>query len=166
MSRPPSLPLAFRFMTLSPGDAAPDFTLKNQYGQDVSLADYRGKKNVVLMFYPFAFTGICTEELCQIRDERADFVNDDTEMISISCDSTPTLKVFSEQEDFTHNLVSDFWPHGAVAKQYGVFLEELGFATRGTFVIDKDGIVRWSVVNGPGEARNPDDYRAALAALA
>lgn len=158
--------LAFPSMTLSPGDKAPEFTVKNQYGQEVSLADYRGKKNVVLMFYPFAFTGICTDELCQIRDRREDFMNDDTEIISISCDSAPTLKVFSEQENFTHNLASDFWPHGEVAKAYGVFLDELGFATRGTFVIDKEGIVRWSVVNGPGEARNPDDYRAALADLA
>lgn len=165
MSRPPALPLAFRFMTLSPGDVAPEFTLKNQFGQEVSLTDYRGKKNVVLMFYPFAFTGLCTDELCAIRDQHEDFVNDDTEVISVSCDSTPTLKVFSEQENFTHQLASDFWPHGAVAKQYGVFLDELGFATRGTFVIDRDGIVRWSVVNGPGEARSADDYRAALAEL-
>ncbi len=166
MSEAHHLALASRPMTLSPGDVAPEFTLKNQFGQEVSLADYRGKKNVVLMFYPFAFTGVCTDELCVIRDQREDFMNDDTEVISVSCDSTPTLKVFAEQENFTHNLASDFWPHGEVAKQYGIFLDELGFATRGTFVIDKDGIVRWSVVNGPGEARNADDYRAALAELA
>jgi peroxiredoxin len=152
-------------MTVKPGDNAPDFSLKNQYGQEVSLSDYRGKKNVVLMFYPFAFTGICTGELCAIRDQRADFVNDETEVLSVSCDSSPTLKVFSEQENLTHHLLSDFWPHGATAQAYGVFLPELGFATRGTFVIDKNGIVRWSVINGPGEARNPDDYLAALAEL-
>jgi len=152
-------------MSISVGDLAPDFTLSNQYGESVTLSDYRGKKNVVVMFYPFAFTGICTGELCTIRDRRPDFINDTTEVLSISCDSAPSLKVFSEQENLTHNLLSDFYPHGAVAQQYGAFLEDKGFATRAAFVIDKDGVVRWSVINGPGEARNADDYLAALAEL-
>lgn len=152
-------------MSISVGDLAPDFTLANQYGEQVTLSDYRGKKNVVVMFYPFAFTGICTGELCTIRDRRPDFINDTTEVLSISCDSTPTLKVFAEQENFTHNLLSDFYPHGAVAKSYGAFLDDKGFATRAAFVIDKDGVVRWSVINGPGEARNADDYLAALSEL-
>jgi peroxiredoxin len=152
-------------MSISVGDLAPDFTLSNQYGESVTLSDYRGKKNVVVMFYPFAFTGICTGELCTIRDRRPDFVNDTTEVLSISCDSAPSLKVFSEQENLTHNLLSDFYPHGAVAQQYGAFLEDKGFATRAAFVIDKDGVVRWSVINGPGEARNADDYLAALAEI-
>jgi peroxiredoxin len=153
-------------MTISIGDAAPDFTLKNQHGEMVSLSDYRGKKNVVVMFYPFAFTGTCTGELCAIRDQHTDFINDDTEVLSVSCDSAFTLKQFADTENLTHNLLSDFWPHGKTAKEYGVFLDELGFASRGTFIIDKDGVVRWMVVNGPGEARDTDDYRAALAALA
>lgn len=152
-------------MTISIGDVAPDFTLKNQNGEQVSLSDYRGKKNVVLMFYPFAFTGTCTGELCAIRDEHVSFLNDETEVLSVSCDSHFTLKKFAETEDLTHNLLSDFWPHGKVAKEYGVFLDEMGFASRGTFIIDKDGIVRWSVVNGPGDPRNTDDYRLALAEL-
>jgi peroxiredoxin len=152
-------------MSISVGDLAPDFTLSNQYGESVTLSDYRGKKNVVVMFYPFAFTGICTGELCTIRDRRPDFINDTTEVLSISCDSAPSLKVFSEQENLTHNLLSDFYPHGAVAQQYGAFLEDKGFATRAAFVVDKDGVVRWSVINGPGEARNADDYLAALAEL-
>lgn len=152
-------------MTISVGDVAPDFTLKNQHGEEVRLSDYRGKKNVVLMFYPFAFTGTCTGELCTIRDQQADFVNEDTEVLSVSCDSAFTLKEFAARENLTHQLLSDFWPHGAVAREYGVFLDELGFASRGTFIIDRDGVVRWSVVNGPGEARNADDYRAALASL-
>lgn len=152
-------------MSISVGDAAPDFTLSNQFGESITLSDYRGKKNVVVMFYPFAFTGICTGELCTIRDRRADFINDSTEVLSISCDSVPTLKVFSEQENLTHNLLSDFYPHGAIAQQYGAFLEDKGFATRAAFVIDKEGVVRWSVVNGPGEARNADDYLSALAEL-
>ncbi|MCF8530595.1 MAG: peroxiredoxin [Candidatus Nanopelagicales bacterium] len=152
-------------MSISVGDLAPDFTLSNQFGEAVTLSDFRGKKNVVVMFYPFAFTGICTGELCTIRDRRPDFINDTTEVLSISCDPAPSLKVFSEQENLTHNLLSDFYPHGKVAKEYGAFLEDKGFATRAAFVIDKDGIIRWSVVNGPGEARNADDYLTALAEL-
>lgn len=151
---------------LKVGDSAPDFTLSNQYGEQVTLSDFRGKKNVVVMFYPFAFTGICTGELCTIRDRQLDFDNDDTVTLSISCDSVPSLKVFATQENLTHNLLSDFWPHGAVSQAYGVFLADKGFSTRGSFVIDKDGVIRWMVVNGPGEARSADDYAEALAALA
>ena len=148
------------------GQLAPDFTLSNQYGQPVTLSDFRGSKNVVLMFYPFAFTGICTGELCTLRDRAPEFDNDDTVVLSVSCDSVPSLKVFATQENLTYSLLSDFWPHGEVSRAYGVFLEDKGFSTRGTFVIDKEGVLRWSVVNGPGEARNADDYVAALAALA
>ncbi len=152
-------------MSITVGDVAPDFTLSNQYGESVTLSDFRSKKNVVVMFYPFAFTGLCTAELCTIQDRRTEFINDDTEVLSISCDPTPSLKVFSEQENLTYNLLSDFYPHGAVSQNYGAFLEDKGFATRAAFVIDKEGVVRWAVVNGPGEARDADDYLAALAEL-
>lgn len=152
-------------MPVEIGQPAPEFTLPSQYGEQVSLADFRGAKNVLVMFYPFAFTGTCTGELCTIRDRYTDFVNDDTVVLSISCDSTHTLKAFASQEGLTHPLLSDFWPHGEVSRAYGVFLEEKGFATRGSFVIDREGTVRWAVVNGPGEARSADDYAAALAAL-
>ena len=152
-------------MSVEVGQAAPEFTLSNQFGEEVSLADFRGEKNVVLMFYPFAFTGTCTGELCAIRDQYVDFVNDDTVVLSVSCDSPYTLKVFAEQESLTHALLSDFWPHGEASKAYGVFLDDKGFSTRGTFIIDKEGVIRWSVVNGPGEARESADYKAALAAL-
>ncbi|MDQ5974498.1 MAG: mycoredoxin-dependent peroxiredoxin [Actinomycetota bacterium] len=148
------------------GQPAPEFTLTSQHGEKVSLSDYRGQKNVVLMFYPFAFTGTCTGELCAIRDRYTDFVNDDSVVLSVSCDSPHTLRVFAEQEGLTHPMLSDFWPHGTVSREYGAFLEEKGFATRATFVIDKAGVVRWSVINGPGEARSADDYAAALADLA
>ncbi|HAN72779.1 MAG TPA: peroxiredoxin [Actinobacteria bacterium] len=150
---------------LAVGDVAPDFTLSNQYGEQVTLSDFRGKKNVVVMFYPFAFTGICTGELCTLRDRQQDFDNDDTVTLSISCDSVPSLKVFAAQENLTHQLLSDYWPHGTVSTDYGVFLEDKGFATRGTFVIDKEGVIRWLVINGPGEARSADEYVEALAAL-
>lgn len=152
-------------MAIQVGQPAPEFTLPSQYGEQVSLADFRGRRNVLLMFYPFAFTGICTGELCTIRDRYTDFVNDDTVVLSVSCDSMHTLKVFAAQEGLTHPLLSDFWPHGEVSRAYGVFLEDKGFSTRGSFVIDRDGIVRWAVVKGPGEARSADDYAQALAAL-
>ena len=152
-------------MSLEVGQSAPDFELKNQYGESVRLSDFRGKKNVVVMFYPFAFTPTCTNELCAIRDEVADFENDDTVTLSISCDPMYSLKVFAESEGLRHSLLADFWPHGEVSRAYGVFLEEKGFATRGTFIIDKGGVVRWLVVNDPGQARSNDEYRAALAAL-
>lgn len=152
-------------MSVEVGQLAPEFTLTNQYGESISLVDFRGRKNVVLMFYPFAFTGICTSELCELRDSRADFDADDAEILSVSCDTPHTLKVYATQEGITHSLLSDFWPHGEVAQAYGVFLPEKGFATRGTFVIDKSGVVRWSVINAPGQARSAIEYKAALADL-
>jgi peroxiredoxin len=152
-------------MAIEIGSPAPEFTLRNQHGQPVSLSDFRGRKNVLLMFYPFAFTGTCTGELCTIRDRYTDFVNDDTEVLSVSCDPTASLRVFAEQEGLTHSLLSDFWPHGEVSRAYGAFLEDLGFSTRATYVIDKEGTVRWSVVNGPGQARDADAYAEALVAL-
>ena len=152
-------------MSVEIGSEAPDFTLPNQFGEPVKLSDYRGKKNVVLVFYPMAFTGICTGELCEIRDRGNDFVSDDVQIIGISCDTNASLKVFAEQEGFDYPLLSDFWPHGEVAKLYGSWFEPRGFSTRGTFIIDKAGILKWSVVNGPGDARNTDDYKKALAAL-
>ena len=151
-------------MSIEVGQMAPDFTLKNQHGEEVTLSNLRGT-NVVLVFYPMAFTGICTGELCEIRDNIGAFASDDAQVLGISCDTTATLRVFAEQEGLEFPLLSDFWPHGKVASQYGVLLEERGIALRATFVIDKDGIVRWSVVNMPGDARNLADYTAALAAL-
>ncbi len=152
-------------MTVEVGSKAPEFTLKNQFGEAVSLSDFFGKKNVILMFYPFAFTGKCTQELCTIRDERNDFVNENTQILSISCDPVASLKIFAEDQNLTTPLLSDFWPHGKVSRDYGVFLEDLGFANRGTFVIDKTGIIRWKVVTSPGEVRDTSDYRKALSAL-
>jgi len=147
------------------GQQAPDFTLKNQFGEEVKLSDFQGKKNVVLIFFPMAFTGICTGELCEIRDRKEVFTNDDVQVFGISCDSSAAQKVFADQENLDYPLLSDYWPHGAVAQCYGTFNDQLGFAIRGTFVIDKTGIVRWAVINDPGDARNADDYEAALAEL-
>jgi len=152
-------------MTLSIGQAAPDFTLKNQFGESVSLSSFKGKKNVIVTFYPWAFTGTCTGELCALRDDLSSFQNENAELLAISCDAMFSLKIFSEKENYNFSLLSDFWPHGATAKAYGVFDESHGAAVRGTFIIDKEGIVRWQVVNGLGDARNQADYKSALAAL-
>ena len=152
-------------MTIAIGSAAPDFELKDQNGNVVTLSSYKGKKNVVLLFIPFSFTGTCTGELCAMRDDLSSFQNDNVELLAVSCDSMFTQRVFAEQEGYKFPVLSDFWPHGEVAKAFGIFDEARGCALRGTFVIDKEGIVRWQVVNGLGDARSNDDYKAALAAL-
>jgi peroxiredoxin len=150
---------------LSVGATAPDFELKNQYGELVKLSSFKGEKSVVLLFIPFAFTGTCTGELCAIRDDLAAFQNDSVQVLAVSCDSPFTQKMFAEQEGYKFPVLADFWPHGAAAKAYGIFNEDLGCAMRGTFIIDKEGTVRWSVVNGLGDARNNGDYKTAIAAL-
>ena len=152
-------------MALAIGSMAPDFELVNQHGQKISLSSYQGKKNVVVIFYPFAFSGICTGELCALRDDLSAFQNDKVELISISCDPMYANKVFTEQEGYKFQVLSDFWPHGAIAKAYGVFDENRGCATRGSFIIGTDGKIKWMVVNGLGEARNIAEYKAALSAL-
>jgi mycoredoxin-dependent peroxiredoxin len=152
-------------MTLLIGDQAPDFTLSNQHGESISLSSFRGQKAVVLVFFPFAFTGTCTGELCELRDNIAMFESDNVELLAISCDSKFTQRVFAEQEGYNFSLLSDFWPHGAVAKDYGVFLEENGMATRATFVINKDGVITTKFVTSPGQAREFADYQKAIAAL-
>jgi peroxiredoxin len=152
-------------MTITIGSAAPDFELSDQHGNKVSLASFKGKKNVVLLFYPFSFTGTCTGELCAMRDDLAAFQNDGVQVLAVSCDSMFTQRIFAEKEGYEFPVLADFWPHGAVAQSYGIFDDVRGCSLRGTFVIDKEGIVRWQIVNGLGDARNLEDYKIALAAL-
>ncbi|MEY9871248.1 peroxiredoxin [Streptacidiphilus sp. MAP12-33] len=152
-------------MAIEVGSPAPEFSLKNQHGELVSLADFRGEKNVVLVFYPFAFTGVCTGELCSLERELPSFQNEDVQILAVSNDTLPTLRVFSEKEGLEYPLLSDFWPHGEVSRAYGVFDEEKGCAVRGTFVIDKQGIVRWTVVNGLPDARDQQEYLKALQSI-
>jgi peroxiredoxin (alkyl hydroperoxide reductase subunit C) len=147
------------------GATAPDFTLKDQYGQDVSLAGFRGDKAVVVVFFPFAFSGICTGELCEIRDDLGAFANDDVQVLAMSCDHMFTQRAYADAQGYFFPVLSDFLPHGQVAQDYGVFVPDGGFATRGTFLIDRDGVVRWSLVNGPGEKRDFGGYHAALKEL-
>lgn len=147
------------------GTEAPDFELRDHNAQTHRLSSFRGDKNVVLVFYPFAFTGVCTGEMCAIRDDIESLQNDDTQVFAISCDTVASLRVFAEREGLTYPLLSDFWPHGDVAKAYGVFNEALGAADRGTFVIDKTGVVRWTVRNAIPDARDIADYQKALAEI-
>jgi len=152
-------------MSLTIGSPAPHFELSDQHGVNFSSSALKGEKNLVVLFYPFAFTGTCTGELCEIRDDLNAFQNDDVQLVAISCDSKFSQRVFSEQQGYQFPVLADFWPHGAVAKSFDVFDETRGCAVRGTFVIDKEGILRWQIVNGIGDARNIGDYKTALAAL-
>ncbi|MGW5044299.1 peroxiredoxin [Streptomyces griseoluteus] len=152
-------------MALQVGDEAPDFELKDNHGRTVRLSDFRGEKNVVLLFYPFAFTGVCTGELCELRDNLPQFTDRETQLLAVSNDSMHTLRVFGEQEGLEYPLLSDFWPHGNVSRAYGVFDEDKGCAVRGTFILDKTGTVRWTVVNGLPDARDLTDYVKALDTL-
>jgi peroxiredoxin len=148
------------------GDEAPDFELNDQHGTPVRLSSFRGSKNVVLVFYPLAFSGVCTGELCAMRDEFPEVGRDDVELLTVSVDSMFAHRAWADAEHFEFGLLSDFWPHGEVAKAYGVFEVDKGIATRGTFVIDKAGVIRWKVVNPIPQARDLADYQKALAALA
>lgn len=152
-------------MAVEVGDHAPDFELKDQHGSTVRLSGFEGSKNVVLVFYPLAFSGVCTSELCAMRDEFPEVTRDDVELVTVSVDSGFVLRSWADQEHFNFTLLSDFWPHGGVAKSYGVFDEDRGVATRGTFIIDKTGIVRWKVVNPIPQARDIAEYQKALAEL-
>ncbi len=147
------------------GQVAPDFTLRDQNNEEFTLSEFRGKQAVLMIFYPLAFTGICTGELCAVRDDLAAFQNELVQTVTISVDSVFVHKVFSEREGYDFPLLADFWPHGGVAQLYGVFNETTGFANRGTFLIDKDGVVRFSELNQPGDGRDPDGWRAAISAL-
>ena len=152
-------------MSLLIGDKTPDFSLPNQFGEPVSLSQFKGKKNVVIVFYPLSFSGVCTGELCEIRDNFASFERADVELLAISVDSKYVQKQFAEKEGYKFSVLADFWPHGAVAKDYGVFLEDSGIANRATFVINKDGELVAKFVTAPGQARSLDEYDKALASL-
>lgn len=147
------------------GEPAPDFELVNQFGEPVRLSSFRGQ-NVVLVFYPFAFSGVCTGELCEIRDNLAAFEDARATVLAVSVDSKFSLRAYAEKEGYGFDLLADFWPHGAVASTYGVFDPEIGMAGRGTFIIDAAGTIRHVVVNPRGQARNLAEYRDVLAGLA
>ncbi len=144
------------------GQEAPDFTLVNQDDEEVSLSDYRGKQNVVLVFYVGAFSSICDGEFRGLAGNADRYDASGAAVIGISTDTKWTLKKYKDDNGFPATFLADFWPHGAVSRQYGVFVDDFGFAKRGTFIIDKNGIIQGKVVNEPLDARNEDDYFAAL----
>lgn len=152
-------------MTPQMGDLAPDFRLPNQHGEPIVLSSFRGDKNVVLIFYPWAFSGICTGELGEVHQRLDVLDNDDTTTLAVSCDPKFALRIFAEREGYTFHLLSDHWPHGAVTQAYGVFNNDLGVGYRGTFIIDKRGVVRFTERNDIGEARDAGKYEKVLAEL-
>ncbi|WP_435771734.1 peroxiredoxin [Nocardioides sp. SYSU DS0651] len=144
------------------GAPAPDFTLRDQFGQDVTLSSYRGAKAVALVFYPYAFSGVCTGEMGVIRAHLDEFLTFDTEVLAISCDPVYALRAFSDADGLNFPLLSDFWPHGAVSSAYGVFDPSAGCPERSSYVVDRAGRVSWAVHHDKTE---PRDLRAHLAAL-
>jgi mycoredoxin-dependent peroxiredoxin len=150
---------------LSVGTAAPDFTLRDQNQQPVTLSAFRGDRNVLLIFFPLAFTGICQGELDQLRDHLPDYENDDSVALTVSVGPPPTHKIWAVENGFLFPVLSDFWPHGAVSAAYGVFNDEAGYSNRGTFVIDRSGVIRFAEMKQPGEARDQEVWLKALAAL-
>ncbi len=152
-------------MSLPVGALAPDFELRDQHGQSVRLSSLRGREAALVVFYPWAFTGVCGSELQELQSRLDEVVSDGVALLTVSTDSMFALRAYADQQGFTFPMLSDSWPHGAVASAYGVFSQEAGVALRGTFLVDREGILRWSVVNGIPDARDVDDYRKAIADL-
>lgn len=150
---------------LGVGTPAPDFTLRDQNGRPVTLSGYQGARDVLLVFFPLAFTGVCEGELGEIRDNLPRYENDDTATLTVSVGPPPTHKIWSVENGFTFPVLSDFWPHGAVAQSYGVFNSDGGYPNRGTFVIDRVGIIRFAEMMEPGQARDQSVWVKALGAL-
>jgi mycoredoxin-dependent peroxiredoxin len=150
---------------LSLGGSAPDFTLRDQFGQDVRLSSYRGTKAVVIFFYPYAFSGVCTGEMAGIRDRLDEFLTFDTEVLAISCDPVYALRAFADQDGLNFPLLSDFWPHGEVSRSFDVFDEKKGCSRRSSYVVDKDGMVRWAVHNAMPEGRDLGEHLNQLTVL-
>lgn len=153
-------------MTIEVGQEAPDFELPDQKREKVKLSSFRGDKNVVVVFYPFTFTGVCTGELCEIRDDLAAYERSGAQVLAISCDSPFAQAKFAEDQGYTFPVLSDFWPHGEVSRAYGVFNETIGAAMRGTFVIDKEGKISSTFASADlGTPRAKALYEEALSKL-
>lgn len=149
-------------MPLDIGTVAPDFTLPDQHGQAVTLSSYDGRKAVLLVFYPFAFSGVCTGELIGFRDRLGDFETETTTVLAISCDPMFSQRAFADRDALFFPLLSDFWPHGAVASAYDVLDDRIGAPRRSSYVVDRAGRVSFGLHNEPGEARDLDVQAAQL----
>lgn len=152
-------------MTLAVGDIAPDFTLSDQHGEELTLSELVEEQPVALVFFPLAFSGICTGELCELRDNLSVFDDSKVRLVGVSVDSVPALAAWAKQEGYEFSILSDFWPHGAVARDYRAFVEERGFATRATLLIGSGRTVLAAFETAPGQARDFSAYRDAVAAL-
>jgi peroxiredoxin len=150
-------------MAIGTGDQAPDFDLEEAYDRPrLRLSDFRGKSNVLLVFHPWAFTSVCAEEALDLQENLASFRDAETEVIFVSCDSSAARQAWKKELGATYTFASDFWPHGAAARAYGVFDEAGGAPVRGTFLIDKEGVVIWSLVK---EGRRTELVPESLGAL-
>ncbi|MFZ4841718.1 peroxiredoxin [Mycetocola saprophilus] len=147
------------------GSPAPDFDLRNQFGEEIRLSAFRDTRPVVLVFVPLAFSGVCTGELDALRDNLADFATLNAELLVVTVDSKWALRTWADGAGYTFSLLSDFWPHGEIASAYGVFDQSRGVAERATFVIGTDGVIRDAFITGPGEPRAIERYREALTTL-
>ena len=147
------------------GAPAPALELRDQHGQRVTLASFRDRRSVLVVFFPYAFSSVCSNELRQLRDAWSG-VDRDVELLAVSTDPLYALRAFSDAEKLDFPLLSDFWPHGAVASAYGVFDEERGCARRSSFLVDQRGDLAWFVHNSMPDARSVEDYRAAIDPLA
>jgi peroxiredoxin len=150
---------------LEVGDAAPEFSLRDQHGRSQTLAARRGSRNVLLVFYPFAFTGVCTGEMLALTANASTWDGLGTDVLAVSCDTVPSLRAFAEQEKLMFPLLSDFWPHGETSSRYGAFDDNLGAAGRATYAIDRQGTVRWRIRTAIPNARDITEYLQALAEL-
>jgi peroxiredoxin len=133
-------------VTITTGDQAPEFDLEETHERRVRLSDYLGKSNLLLVFHPMAFTPVCEEEARDLQENLESFRNASTEIVFVSCDTSAARQAWRRQLGAEYTFASDFWPHGAAARAYGVFDEDTGLALRGTFLIDTAGTVIWSLV--------------------
>jgi peroxiredoxin len=152
-------------MTTAAGEEAPDFELQDQHGQRVRLSSLRGAKAALIVFYPWAFSRVCGGELAVLQSELEEIAGEDLALLAVSTDPIFALRAYADNEGITFQLLSDLCPHGAVAKDYGVFSVVVGIALRGSFLVDRDGVVRWTVVNDIPDARDLEEYKVAIAAL-
>ncbi|PSL57585.1 peroxiredoxin (alkyl hydroperoxide reductase subunit C) [Saccharothrix carnea] len=152
-------------MAVEVGSPAPDFTLSDHNREVVTASSLWREKNLLVIFYPFAFSTICQDEMCLVRDDIGEYATNDVQVVGVSTDTPFALKAWAEQQGYDFPLLSDFWPHGEVAGKYGVFLEEAGIAMRGTFLVDTSGVVRFAEINGPREARDQTKWKKAVAEL-
>ena len=151
---------------LTAGQEAPDFELRSHKGGTVKLSDFRGKKNVVLAFHPLAFTPVCANQMRGYESELAQFERAGAVVLGVSIDAQPAKAAWAKTlEPISYDLLSDFHPHGDVAKKYGVFREKEGFSERAIFVIDKNGLIAWSKVYAIPELPKNDEVLATLERL-